>query len=77
MCTSPVIDAIYSRACRNFHFNLTYILWTVFLLIAVMFFLEVKGQLHASVALPPGKELLVPIGYEAGWGTRAGLDAVE
>jgi hypothetical protein len=26
-----------------------------------------SGQLHAAVALPPGKEPLVPIGYEAGW----------
>jgi hypothetical protein len=31
------------------------------LLIAVMFFLEVSGQLHTSADLPPGKELLVPI----------------
>jgi hypothetical protein len=27
----------------------------------------VSGQLHAPAALPPGKEPLVPIGYEAGW----------
>jgi hypothetical protein len=27
---------------------------------------EVSGQLHASAALPPGKEPLVPVGYEAG-----------
>jgi len=24
--------------------------------------MEVSGQLHATAALPPGKELLVPIG---------------
>jgi hypothetical protein len=29
--------------------------------------MEVSGQLHAPAALPPGKELLVPIGEEAGW----------
>jgi hypothetical protein len=27
----------------------------------------VSGRLHAPAALPPGKEPLVPIGYEAGW----------
>jgi hypothetical protein len=30
--------------------------------------MEVSGQLQAPAALPPGKKLLVPIGYEAGWG---------
>jgi hypothetical protein len=34
--------------------------------------MEVSGQLHAPAALPPGKEPLVPIGWEA-W---AGLGAV-
>jgi hypothetical protein len=29
--------------------------------------MEVSGQLHTLVALPPGKEPLVPIGYGAGW----------
>jgi hypothetical protein len=29
--------------------------------------MELSGQLHAPAALPPGKELLVPIGWEAGW----------
>jgi hypothetical protein len=38
--------------------------------------MEVSGQLHAPAALPPGKELLVPIGKEAGWAPRAVLDAV-
>jgi len=28
----------------------------------------VSGQFHATVALPPGKEARVPIGWEAGWG---------
>jgi hypothetical protein len=28
--------------------------------------MEVSGQLHASVALPLGKEPVVPIGWEAG-----------
>jgi hypothetical protein len=27
--------------------------------------MEVSGKLHAPVALPPGKDPLVPIGYEA------------
>jgi hypothetical protein len=27
----------------------------------------VSDQLHVSAALPPGKEPLVLIGYEAGW----------
>jgi hypothetical protein len=30
-------------------------------------YLEVSGQLHATAALPPGKEPLVPIVYEVGW----------
>jgi len=29
--------------------------------------MEVSGQLHAPVGLSPGKKILVPIGYEAGW----------
>jgi hypothetical protein len=29
--------------------------------------MEVSGQLHALAALPPGKEPLLPIGWEAGW----------
>jgi len=29
--------------------------------------MEVSGQLHVWAVLPPGKELLVTIGYEAGW----------
>jgi len=29
--------------------------------------MEVSGQLHAPSALLPGKEPLVPIGYEAEW----------
>jgi hypothetical protein len=29
--------------------------------------MEVSGQLHAPVALPPRKEPLVPIEYEVGW----------
>jgi hypothetical protein len=29
--------------------------------------MEVNGQLHALVALPPGKEPPVSIGQEAGW----------
>jgi hypothetical protein len=37
--------------------------------------MEVSGQLHASAALPPGKEPLVPIGMEVE-STRAFLDVV-
>jgi hypothetical protein len=29
--------------------------------------MEVSGQLHATKALPPGKEPLIPIGQEAWW----------
>jgi hypothetical protein len=29
--------------------------------------MEVGDQLHAPAALPPGKDPLVPIGWEAGW----------
>jgi hypothetical protein len=29
--------------------------------------MEVRGRLHAPAALPPGKELLIPIGKEAEW----------
>jgi hypothetical protein len=35
--------------------------------------MEVSGQLHAPAALPPGKESLVPIGYEAGYLTTTVL----
>jgi len=39
--------------------------------------MEVGGRPHASVALPPGKEHLVPIRYEAGWAqSRSGLHVV-
>jgi hypothetical protein len=38
--------------------------------------MQVSGQRHASAALPPGKEPLVPI-EEGGWvGPRAVLDTV-
>jgi hypothetical protein len=30
--------------------------------------MEVSDQFHATAALPPGKEPLVPIGEEAMWG---------
>jgi hypothetical protein len=33
--------------------------------------MEVSGQLHAPVALPLGKEPLVPIGQEAGWASQS------
>jgi hypothetical protein len=40
--------------------------------------MEVSGQLHALAALSPGKELLVPIGYEAGWAqSRSGRGGEE
>jgi hypothetical protein len=29
--------------------------------------MEVRGMLHATAALPPGKDTPVPIGYETGW----------
>jgi hypothetical protein len=29
--------------------------------------MEVSGQLHAPAALPPGKEPLISIGWEAEW----------
>jgi hypothetical protein len=29
--------------------------------------MEVSGQLHSPAALSPGKEPLVPTGWEAGW----------
>jgi hypothetical protein len=29
--------------------------------------MKTSGQLHVPAALPPGKEPLIPIGYEAGW----------
>jgi hypothetical protein len=35
--------------------------------------MELSGQLHTSVCLPPGKETQLPIGYKAGW---APLDLV-
>jgi len=31
--------------------------------------MEVSGQLHVPAALPPGKDPLLPIGYEAGLAT--------
>jgi hypothetical protein len=37
----------------------------------------VSGYPDALTALPPGKEPQVPIGEEAGWASRAGLDFTE
>jgi len=34
--------------------------------------MEMSGQLHAPAALSPGKEALLPIGYEAGWAPELG-----
>jgi len=31
-------------------------------------YMEVSGHLHVPTALPPGKELSVPVGMVAGWG---------
>jgi hypothetical protein len=31
---------------------------------------DMSGQLHVPAALPPKKELLVPIEYEAGWASE-------
>jgi hypothetical protein len=39
--------------------------------------MQVNGQIHFPAALPPGKEPLVSIAYEAGWAPESGLDAVE
>jgi len=38
--------------------------------------MEVSGQLHTLATLFPGKELLVPLGQEAGWAPRTGMNAV-
>jgi hypothetical protein len=32
--------------------------------------LDVSGQLHGPTALPTGKQLPVPTGYEAGWAPK-------
>jgi hypothetical protein len=32
--------------------------------------MEASDQLHVPAALPPGKEPLVPIEYEAGWAIK-------
>jgi hypothetical protein len=40
--------------------------------------MDVSGQFHAAAALLPGKELLVPIGCEAGWSqSRSGRGGEE
>jgi hypothetical protein len=39
--------------------------------------IEVSNQLHSLAALPPRKEPPVPLGYEAVWGPRTGLEDVE
>lgn len=39
--------------------------------------MEVTAQLQAPVALAPGIEHPVPIGYDAGWAQVARLNAVE
>jgi hypothetical protein len=38
--------------------------------------MEVSGQVHSPVVLPPGKEPTIPFGEDA-VGPKAGLDAVE
>jgi hypothetical protein len=37
---------------------------------------EVCSQPHGRAAIPPGKQLPIPIAKEAGWAHRAGLDVV-
>jgi len=37
--------------------------------------MEISSQLHAPAALPPGKQLSVPIGKGAGWRTEKFLVA--
>jgi hypothetical protein len=37
---------------------------------------KVSGHLHISAAIPTGKELPIPIQYEAGWAS-IGLDTME
>jgi hypothetical protein len=75
MNTSSVIDLIYSKACGNFHFNLTCILWTVFLLINIHLGGEWSAS-HLSHFTPreraPGTHWI-----EGFVGPRAGLDTVE
>jgi len=39
--------------------------------------MEMSGQLHAPTALPLMKKSLVPIGYEAGEGSRADMGSME
>jgi len=39
--------------------------------------MEMSGQLHTLTALPLVKQSLVPIGYEAGEGSRADMGSVE
>jgi hypothetical protein len=34
--------------------------------------MEVSGQLHASAAISPEKETMVPIGWEVGWAPEPG-----
>jgi hypothetical protein len=34
--------------------------------------MEVSGQINAPLVLPPGIELLVPIGQETGWAPELG-----
>jgi len=38
--------------------------------------MELSGQFKVLVALPLGKEPLVPIGWETVWGPRASLDTM-
>jgi hypothetical protein len=35
-------------------------------------YMEVRDQLHSPYALPPGKDLPVPNGYEVGWASEPG-----
>jgi len=37
----------------------------------------VSGQLHIPAAVPPGKEFPLPIDYEAGTASGAGLEVLE
>jgi hypothetical protein len=39
-------------------------------------YMEMSSQLHTPAALPPGKELQVPIGYECEW-VRSGRGGEE
>lgn len=65
LCSDPAMGAYYGKMEVQTYPSLALLL------------MEVSSQFYAPTALTPRNEPLVPVGWEAGKGLRAGLDAMK